>query len=360
MNNLQNIIQDVLNKAIEDGSETGLQAAVYYKGELVVDAVAGIADPASGRPVTSDTIFPVFSTTKGTLATIVHRLAERGVLDYDAPIAQYWPEFAAHGKSNIKLRHAMGHSAGMPYVPVSVGPDDIYDWDTVCAALAASEPVYAPGTKVEYHSLTYGWLVGETASRASGRTLPQLWQEELVGLLGLEDEMFCGVTPEAEPRVATLYEAGEPTPPENLATQGAPYWLLPLGMWMNKSIARRTCQPASNGIMSARAIAKHYAACLPGGTGGVELLPPSRLKLATTPDINGETGEPSIFALGYALLDPPRQDGINAFGHGGHGSSTGQADPNAGWALGFTKNNFNGAETKANLITALKDWLPES
>ena len=228
---------------------------------------------------------------------------------------------------------------------------------TVCAALAAAPPDYAPGTKEEYHALTYGWLLGETASRARGRTVPQLWQDELVAPLGLEEELFCGMPTEQEPRVATLYEAGEPTPPEDLDTQSVPYGLSPLGMWMNKTIARQTCQPASNGIMSARAIAKHYAACLPGGVEGVELLPPSRLRIATTPDLNPETGEPSNFGLGYAIQGEPRADGINAFGHGGHGGSQGLGDPVERWALGFTKNNFNGAETLSTVITALKDAL---
>lgn len=360
MTNLQNTIQSLLEKTVEDGNETGLQAAVYYKGELVADAFAGVLDPATGAAVKADSLFPAFSTTKGMMATIIHRLAERGALDYEKPIAHYWPEFAAGGKEGITLRQALGHSAGLPYVPLSVGPQDVYDWDAVCAAIAASEPAYPPGERVEYHALTYGWILGETASRATGVSVPLLWQREVTVPLGLKNELFCGLPAEAEPRVATVRDPNKTTPPEEPTPQQVPFWLSPLGEWINRPEARRACQPASNGIMSARAIARHYAALIPGGVDGVELLPPSRLQIATTPGIAQDTGAPSPYGLGYAVLGEPRQDALNAFGHGGHGGSTGQADPAAGWAFGFTKNDFNGFDSLSPVMMAIRDALPES
>ena len=319
--------------------ETGVQAAAYYRGELVVDAHAGIAEAQRQTPVTGATLFPVFSCTKGILATLVHRLAARGLLDYDAPLAAYWPEFGAHGKTGITLRHALNHTAGLAHRPPGIGASEEGNWGLMCQVLADSVPVSAPGARTEYHAITFGWLVGETACRAARCSFAELWRDEICAPLNLQAEMFCGLPAALDDAVATL-EDSIPAPAdarESQEPQAIPAWLYPLGQWMNRDAARRPSIPASNGIMTARALARHYAALLPGGVDGVELLTPERIGIACERAITADS-EPSSFGLGYALglFDAPQ-----TFGHPGYGGSVGLADKASGWAFGFARNRFS-------------------
>jgi CubicO group peptidase (beta-lactamase class C family) len=140
MNDNQLQVQEVIARLVESGAERGLQVAVYRNGEKVVDAVAGIADPATGRPVTSDTPFFSYSIGKGVASTVVHVLAERGVLDYDTPIVELWPEFGAHGKETATVRHALSQSVGVPGLQPGLTVEDLCDWDRMCAIIADAEP----------------------------------------------------------------------------------------------------------------------------------------------------------------------------------------------------------------------------
>src|SRR5919205_1441053 len=133
---VQNEVQQALDQLVESGAERGLQVAVYRHGELVVDAVAGVADPATGRPVTSDTPFFSFSIGKGVASTAVHVLAERGVLGYDTLIVELWPEFGAHGKETATVRHALSQSVGAPGLPAGLTVEDLTDWEKMCAIIA--------------------------------------------------------------------------------------------------------------------------------------------------------------------------------------------------------------------------------
>src|SRR5205823_8317360 len=155
--------------------------------------------------------FTVFSTTKGITATCIHMLAERGQLDYDAPIATYWPEFAAHGKEKATVRDGLTHRVGIPQMPDNATPELISDWDAICSAIAELEPVWEPGTKTGYHGLTYGWIMGEVLRRVDGRGIGAFVQEEICKPLGL-DGLFLGIPDEAEARIAPLKEG---PPPEN-------------------------------------------------------------------------------------------------------------------------------------------------
>src|SRR5207249_6559853 len=138
MSDIQQQVQQAIDRLVEEGVERGLQVAVYRNGNLVVDAVAGIADPATGRPVTSDTPFFSFSIGKGVASTVVHVLAERGVLSYDTRIVELWPEFGAHGKQAATVRHALSQSAGVPGLPRDLTVEDLCDWDKICAIIADS------------------------------------------------------------------------------------------------------------------------------------------------------------------------------------------------------------------------------
>src|SRR2546428_7998858 len=170
---LQKEIQEFTDQLIESRTERGIQVAVYRDGDLVVDAVAGVADPATGRPVTSDTPFYNFSIVKGAASTVAHILAERGLFAYDTPVAELWPEFGAHGKRSVTVRHVLNHSAGVPGIPLDITPEDLCDWDKMCAAIAGAELWWEPGTKVGYHAYTFGYMLGEIIRRTAGKPISQ-------------------------------------------------------------------------------------------------------------------------------------------------------------------------------------------
>jgi CubicO group peptidase (beta-lactamase class C family) len=329
---------------VAEGHQAGIQAVAYLDGKLIVDAWAGVADVRTGAPVDGDTLFPVFSTTKGVFSTVIHLLAERGTLDYDQPIAHYWPEFAANGKETITLRHALAHTSGIPYMPEGITLEQICNWDYMCAAVAKLKPAFPAGAKQFYHPVTFGWLVGEVARRADGRGVPQLLKEEICQPLGIT-RMYCGIPAELEPQTAFLElipnpPVTPPPPPNDLSP-----CMMPLHEWINRPEVRRTPQPGCSGIMSARAIAKSYAALLPGGVDGVELLPQSRIRIATEEQVPAEGYDPANLgrkALGYQLGTDIMEVGYSplAFGHFGHGGSFGFADPKNRLALALTRNRY--------------------
>ena len=190
-----------LQALVADGAQLGLQVAAYVHGELVVDAWAGVAERATGRPVDGDTLFTVFSVSKGVVATCAHLLAERGRMDYDAPVARYWPAFGARGKERITVRDALAHRAGVPQLPAGTTLADMADWGTMCAGIAAEAPVWEPGTQTGYHAITFGWILGEAIRRIDGRPIGQFVQEEICAPLGMRDFYF-GIPDGVEPRVA--------------------------------------------------------------------------------------------------------------------------------------------------------------
>jgi CubicO group peptidase (beta-lactamase class C family) len=352
MSELQEKIQSILNEAIENGTERGAQAVIYYKGQQIVDVFAGVANPATGQLVTGDTLFPIFSTGKGITSTVIHRLVEQAAFNYDTPLAKYWPEFAAHGKEGITVRHVLSHTSGLPYLPLGLDFQKVIDWDYMCQALADSELFYPVGAQVSYHAITYGWLLGEFARRVTGKNFADLTQQEICDPLGI-NTLFFGVPCELEPFVAVLEDDYRPEddtePSEGETPRGVPLWMFPLGNWLNTPEGRMTCLPASNGIANARAIARHYAALVPGGVDGVELLPPTRVQLARkSEDIPLAEGVPR-FGLGYGVSD-------TYFGHRGHGGSLGLVDPEAGWAIGFTRNLFASGTTSDNIIEAVQQY----
>ena len=314
-------VQHLLDRLVTSGQSSGIQVAAYHDGKLVVDAWAGEADPATGRMVDGDTLFPVFSTSKGLAATAVHRLVERGVLAYDDPIARYWPEFAANGKSGITLRQALNHTAGMPQMPEHGTMADTCDWNGMCRAIAAMPPIVPPGSRTIYHAITYGWIIGETASRADGRSFPQILDEEVSKPLGLTGA-FIGI-PDAVEHLVTPIEfvsavpspATPAAPPDPIAARAIPQWVTPLVDWLNRPDVRRACIPASNGIMNARSVAKHYAAITGGTVDGVRLLNDATIAEALRP-----TGPDPRRGLGYVLYGPEADPGA-VFGHGGYGGS---------------------------------------
>ncbi len=194
-------VQAGLERLVADGSQLGLQVAAYLHGELVVDAWAGVADRATGQPVTGETLFPVWSVTKGITATCLHLLAARGHVDYDAPVARYWPAFGAWGKARATVGDALTHCAGVPQLPAGTTPEALCDWEHMSAAIADLRPLFEPGTQTAYHAWTFGWIVGEVLRRVDGRPIAQFVQEEVCTPLGIQD-LSLGIPDKVEPRVA--------------------------------------------------------------------------------------------------------------------------------------------------------------
>lgn len=352
----QKKIRRLLDALVESGIERGVQFSAYHEGRLLVDAAAGQADPFTRRPVRQDTLFPVFSVSKGISATVVHRLAERGVLSWHDPIARRWPEFAAAGKSAITLQHALRHLAGLPDLPAGLTLMQMVDWNAACAALAAARPRWRPGTRFAYHAKTYGWLIGESARRADGRDFSRLVREEIAEPLNL-DGLLIGCPDPRERDVAFLEEShlGPLRPPafSSLAPRPAAGVLMP--HQMNSPEIQAACLPSSNGLMNARSIARHYAALLPGGVDGMQLLTPSTLKEATTWQTHVDPGgQPATWGLGYSRAVISWQGRtVEGFGHGGYGGSMGFAFPSLALAIGFTRNRLGPESGWPALITTL-------
>jgi CubicO group peptidase (beta-lactamase class C family) len=351
MSEVRNRVQDAVDRLVETGAERGVQVAVYQHGTLVADAVAGVADPATGRPVTPDTLFYNFSIGKGATAAVAHVLAGRGLFGYDTPVVELWPEFGAHGKHTVTVRHVLTHSAGVPAVPADTTAADLCDWDRMCAALADAELWWEPGTKVGYHSYTFGYLVGEIVRRATGTPISEVLRAEVAGPIGVADELYFGVPASQRGRLATLEDApGGGDAMAGLSRdlpmfRATPPAVLPTAALGNRADVLAADIPAG-GKTSARAIARLYAALL-GEVDGVRLLSPDRFREATAVTATGVDeifGNPSSWALGWAVGLPwstPEQT-PGAFGMAGAGGSFAFADTRSGIAFGLTKNRLTG------------------
>jgi CubicO group peptidase (beta-lactamase class C family) len=366
MSDVQERVQATIDDLVASGAERGLQVAVYQDGELVVDAVAGIADPATGRAVTSDTPFFSYSIGKGLAATAVHVLAEQGVVDYDTPIADVWPEFAAHGKSSITLAHALSQSAGVPGLPQDITIDDLPDWDKMCAVVANETPWWEAGTQIGYHAITYGFLVGEFVRRVTGSKISQVAREQVASPLGVERELMLAVPASDLDRLAVNEDepAGQPDGDGQNWQMPADSPMLRIGPWDatsaaygNRADVRQADIPAG-GTVTARGVARMYAALL-GPVDGVRLISPERLERVSAIVASGQDqvfGFPTAWGLGYSVGQflTNAEETRQTFGVGGVGGSHAYADRRTGTTFALTKNrlaqNFDTAETVATVV----------
>jgi len=336
-------VRKVLEELVAEGPEIGLQVAAHLDGQLVVDAWAGVADPGSGRKVDGDTLFMLSSTTKGITATCAHVLADSGKLDYDRPMAYYWPEFGAHGKDRVTVRDVMAQRSGIPQTPVGYTPEWLSDWDRMCRGIADLVPMFEPGQRTAYASLTYGHMVGEIIRRIDGRPIGQFLREEICEPLGGID-IFLGVPDSELGRIAVLTDA-PPAPAEYDARMVGEPAGSQVAHWFNRREIQQAAIPGSGGIMSARGLARHYAMLANWGElDGVRILS----RAAIERGIELQTFEwDEVYrvrvrrALGYRRgPDCGPHAGPSAFGHVGGGGSFGYADPDRRFAVGFAKNYF--------------------
>jgi CubicO group peptidase (beta-lactamase class C family) len=179
-------IAGAFERNFAERGEVGAAVCVYLGGRPVVDLWAGLADREAGRAWQRDTMVVTNSATKGITATVAHVLVERGLLDLDAPVAAYWPEFAANGKQDVSVRWVLSHRAGIPTLDEAPSVADMVAWAPVVAAVARQKPLWEPGTAHGYHAQTFGWLVGEIARRITGKTVGRLYADEIAARFGID------------------------------------------------------------------------------------------------------------------------------------------------------------------------------
>lgn len=362
--------------------DIGAAVCVYQHGLPVVDLWGGIADPETGHPWTRDTLQLLYSATKGATAAAAHVLADRGALDLDAPVAKYWPEFAANGKADIPVRWLLSHQAGLVTLDRPVPLSGALAWHPMVAALAAQRPLWTPGTAHGYHGRTWGWLVGEVIRRVSGRTPGRFFAEEIAAPLGLD--FFIGLPAGERGRVSRMVYRRPEVDLTTVPASSIPDELRELvAAWRDPhSLSNRAYAvtepaeidfdspevqaaelPASNGVSTARALARMYAALI-GEVDGVRLLTPETLASATNEQASGKDQVmviPSRFSSGYMLpTEAIPMTGPNAFGHTGRGGSLGFADPEHGIAFGYVMNHIIGGADDvraASLVDAVRKSL---
>ncbi|MEY2425472.1 MAG: hypothetical protein QOI61_1044 [Actinomycetota bacterium] len=345
------------------GKEHGAAVAVYADGKPVVDLWGGVADTNTGRPWQADTIVLVFSATKGMTAILASLLAERGDLDIDAPVASYWPEFAANGKEAIPVRWLLSHQAGLVAVDRRFTLDELCSWATVVDELAAAPPMWEPGKHHAYHALTYGHLVGEVLRRITGKSVGTLFQDEIAKPLALSS--WIGLPESEEARVARLTPAPSVEPEalqqllDTVFGEGSLFHRSVLGVpvglvseddgWFGSRQVRAAEIPAGNLVSDARSLARAYAATI-GEVDGVRLLSDDAVKAASTVQTDSSTpwGMPPgledfgiTMGLGFQLHTAMADLlGSSSFGHGGAGGSMGLAAPEHGLGFGYVMNRM--------------------
>jgi CubicO group peptidase (beta-lactamase class C family) len=327
--------------------EVGASLAVYRGGDCIIDLSAGLADRQGQKPWTRDTLANVWSTTKGVTAIAVAMLVDQGLIDYAAPVARYWPQFAQNGKEAITVSQLLSHQAGLPGFTEPTRLEDFYNWPAIIERLERQAPMWPPGTQNSYHAMSYGFLAGELVRRASGMSVGEFVAKQMAGPLGAD--VFIGLPLSEEPRVSPLiaprneavFDPDAMTPSAIAAISNpAMEPLIP-----NDRAWRAAEVPAGNGHATALGLARLYAAVANGGTlNGVKLMSPDTVTAMSTtqttrPDLmlgiapfwrNGFAGgEPGLFG--------PHP---HVFGHSGWGGSFGCADAEAKISIGYVMNQM--------------------
>jgi CubicO group peptidase (beta-lactamase class C family) len=344
-------LQTALETALERG-ERGVQIAAYLNGELILEGAIGTMDDA-GNPVTRETLFPIFSVTKGLAATAVHIQAERGVLDYSAPVASYWPEFAVNGKEGITVQEVLVHQAGLPQMPAGTTPERLSDWGWCVNGLAELAPLFPRGTSA-YASISYGWLLGEIVRRTDvkDRSFGKFIQDEIFDPLGI-DEYYLGMGGKNHDRVAQLFTAGNLRPqPSQYRALAMPESITPGPAWNDPKFYDAVV-PGAGGIANADSVAKFFGLLANGGSvNGARLLSESRVRSFVTPrprsdeydEVLGQT--PWIGVGGFWLggTVPPAEPIIgtnpNILASNGSGGSIAWADPDIGLSAAICHNRM--------------------
>jgi CubicO group peptidase (beta-lactamase class C family) len=349
-------VRAAIEKTVAAGTEIGVQVAAYYQGRVAIDTWGGLADETTGRTVDGDTLFNVYSVAKAVTATALHMQVHRGLIEYDAPIARYWPEYAAHGKQKTTVRHALTHRAGIPQMPEGVTPERMCDWDWMVREIAALKPLAEPGTKTLYQAMSFGWLIGELVRRTDPkqRSIGRFIREEIAEPLGITD-LWIGIPDHVESRIARMTNATPPIPEEYLP----PLFRLaaPAAVELSPEIfelpnVRRAEIAGVGGIFNARSEARFFAMLANGGElDGVRLLSRELVATFNTPRANAEEPDTVMFNMPMPITiagfwyggDRPVVRPIKnprAFCHPGAGGSIGWADPEVNLAVAICHNRM--------------------
>jgi CubicO group peptidase (beta-lactamase class C family) len=361
-------LRDAFAANFAERGETGAAACLVVHGTVVADLWAGRAGPGS-RAWHQDTLVNVFSVGKGLIAACAARLAGQRLLDPDAPVARYWPEFGAAGKAGITVRQLLSHQAGLPALRDRLPDGSMLDWAFMTRALAAEPPWWLPGTGHGYHVNTFGFLAGEVIRRVTGRTVGAVLRDQIAGPLGADvhiglpvgehgrvaefvwpeppaaDDLAAGPALAAVPGTGAGGPAGGPDCGAAGRRMIVNAYLNPPGLSgagvVNTAAWRAAEVPSANAHATAAGVARVYAALAGGGAvGGVRVVDPGALSEAVAEQVYGGDlvlRRPSRFGLGFQLTQPERPlgPGRRAFGHFGAGGSVGFADPDAGVAFGY-------------------------
>ncbi len=345
-----NAVRDKFAENIAKGEDLGASFAVSIDGEMVIDIWGGHLDEERRIPWHRDTIVNVYSSTKTMSFLCALVLCSRGLIDFDAPVADYWPEFAQNGKQGVLVWHFMSHAAGLSGLNEKVGVEDLYDWEYITGLLAAQTPWWEPGTASGYHAVTQGFLIGELVRRVTGKSLGRFFREEIAE--PLDADFYIGV-PETE-----FHRIGNLIPPD--APSGA------LSLVAEDSIAARTFRspsagsakisrtpgwrkaeiPAANGHGNARAIARLQTPLACGGTAfGVTLMSEATARSALIERISGKDlvlGVPIRFGLGFGMNSDmvPMSPNPNTGYWGGWGGSSVLVDQDARVSASFVMNKM--------------------
>jgi CubicO group peptidase (beta-lactamase class C family) len=380
-------VKELFQQSFDSGTEVGAAACFVLDGKCVVDLWGGHHDAARTREWERDTLVNVYSSTKGMTAICANMLVERGLLDLEAPVARYWPEFAAAGKENITIRWLLSHKAGLCGVRNPLPAGALYDWPLMCEALAAQEPWWTPGDGHGYHAFSFGFLVGEVVRRVTGESLGTFFRKNVAE--PLRADFHIGLAAEHDARTSPIISAfGENPPPpapppgpfaefvRRLQDPTTMQWAAlmnppPERGAVNTRAWRAAEIPAVNGHGTARSLARIYGALARGGEiDGVRILNPATIARATTEEAAGPEklfcgAVPMRFGLGFVLSDEWHRysrlsPNPRSFGHAGGGGSIGMADPDRRIGFGFTMNKMSmsmvtAGATPTTLIDAFYD-----
>jgi CubicO group peptidase (beta-lactamase class C family) len=356
-------VKEAFTANLDNGLDVGASVAVISDGEMVVDLWGGFADEAKTTPWERDTIINVWSTTKTMTFLSALILADRGEIDFHAPVAKYWPEFAANGKAGIEVRHLMGHTAGLSGWQEPITVTDLEDWDKCTSLLAAQAPWWEPGTASGYHALTQGYLVGEVVRRVSGSSLGTFFAKEIAGPLGAD--FHIGTGPEYDDRIALVIPpvAGLPPDLDPASVAARTFSNPPMRAEIAHSIGWRRCEsPAANGHGNARSVARTQAVVSHGGElDGTRFLSEAGCRAIFEEQANGTDlviQVPVRIGMGYGLNGEaiPVSPNPNACFWGGWGGSIVVNDLDARLTVAYVMNKMGegtvGDERGGGLVLA--------
>ncbi|MER7637674.1 MULTISPECIES: serine hydrolase domain-containing protein [unclassified Streptomyces] len=357
-------VREAFAANFEVRGDRGAAVSVYRHGHRVVDLWAGTKDVDGTAPWEQGTAQIVRSATKGVAAAALLLLAQRGQVDLDAPVGEYWPEYKAAGKEHTLVWHLLAHRAGVPVLDRPLTPDEAADPAFSAAAVAAQAPVWEPGADHGYHAQTYSWLTGELVRRVTGRSIGAWIADEIAGPVGAD--LWVGLPAAQADRVGRVAQLDTPaTDPGVLRTRpkrsvseayADPDSLTRRAFGAitpmpdeNDAAYRAAVLPASNGIATADGLARVYASLIGEVDGGTRLFTPETMRLARTERSSGPDRVLVIstrFGLGYMLhgsASPLLSE--TSFGHPGRGGALGFADPESGIAFGYVTNGFRKSVT---------------